>query len=112
MDNFEKAQKAYYEALEGINVRENEQIVLESETTCSYYFALDIPEADIKAHEKVILKIKKPSCSYYFARDVLGANIEEHFKVVYNSGNKDWLNFFIKHVNYKNTRVEEWLFYI
>ena len=112
MDNNEKAYKAYCEACKGINVKKNEQIVLECKTIWSYAFAKDIKGADIKAHEKVILELKNPSCSFYFARDILGANIEEHFKVVYNSGDKYWFNRFIKEVNYKNTKVEEWLMYI
>ena len=112
MNNYEKARKAYIEAFKGINLKENEQIVLECKTDWCYYFARDIKGADIKAHEKVILELEYTKYSYYFARDVLGANIEEHFKVIYNSGNKYWLNFFIEEVNYKNTKVEEWLLYI
>ena len=113
MDNFYKAQKAYREALKRINVKENEKIVLECKNVywCSH-FAANIPEADIKAHENVILQLKDPGCSIVFARDVLGANIEEHFKVVVNSGIKIWLDNFIEVVNYKNTKVEEWLLYI
>ena len=60
MDNYEKARKAYYEAYKGINVKENEKIVLECKTTYCYLFALYVPEADIKAHEKIILEIKNP----------------------------------------------------
>ena len=112
MDNEEKARKAYIETLEGINVKENEQIVLECETNWCYNFAADIPGADIKAHEKVILELKDPQYSYLFARFILVANIEEHFKVVFNSGSKYWFDYFIKYVNYKNTKVEEWLLYI
>jgi len=140
MNNFDKAAKAYTEARKGINVKKNERIVLECKTTwCyefardihgadikaheqvilelksgyySYYFARDIKGADIKAHEKVILELRDPNYSCYFAEDISGANIEEHFKVVFNFGNKYWLNRFIKKVNYKNTKVEEWLMYI
>ena len=140
MNNEEKAQNAYYKARKGINVKEYEQIVLKCRTGWCYDFALNIPEADIKAHEKVILEIKNSELSYlfalyvqradikahekillelkdpeyscYFARDVPGANIEEHFKAVFNSGDKYWFNYFIKYVNYKNTKVEKWLMYI
>ena len=112
MDNFKKARIAYSEACKGINVKENEQIVLESKTVWCYYFAKDISCANIKAHEQVILEIKSPQYSCYFAEDIPGANIEKHFKVVFNSKNKGWLNRFIEEVNYKNTKVEEWLLYI
>ena len=140
MNNNKKAEDAYNKARDGINVKENEQIVLECKTSwcyffardieeantkaheqvildlkkpeCFYFFALDIPGADIKAHEKALLTIKDPQISCYFAQDIPGANIEEHFKVVYNSGSKFWLDFFIEKVNYKNTKVEEWLLYI
>ena len=113
MDIFEKTRIAYFEALNGINVKENEQIILQSKNlNWSYYFAKDIKGADIKAHEKVLLELNKPNDSFWFARDIVGANIEEHFKVVYNSGDKHYLNRFIKEVNYKNTKVEEWLMYI
>ena len=113
MYNYEKAYSAYYEAREGINVKENEKIVLECKSGYwSYKFARDIKKADIKAHEQVILELKYSEYSPYFARDIPGANIEEHFKVILNSGDKYYLNQFIKYVNYKNTKVEEWLFYI
>ena len=112
MDNYDKIRIAYFEALDGINVKENEKIVLESKTYWSFAFALNISGADIKAHELVVLEINKPNDSFYFARDIAGANIEEHFKIIYNSGYKDYLNRFIKEVNYKNTKVEEWLLYI
>ena len=58
MDNYEKAYKAYFEALAGFNVKENEQIILECKTGWSYDFALNIPGANIKAHEKVLLELK------------------------------------------------------
>jgi len=112
MNNEEKAQNAYYEALKGINIKENEKIVLKCKTRWSYYFALYVPGADIKAHEQIILELKNPQYSYWFAKDTLEANIEEHFKIVYNSGDKDCLEYFIKFVNYKGTKVEEWLLYI
>ena len=112
MNNEEKAAKAYYEARQGINVKENEKIVLECKTDWCYYFARDIKGADIKVHEKVILELKDPEYSYYFAQDISGANIEEHFKIILNSGDKHWLDLFIKTVSYKDTRVEEWLIYI
>jgi len=111
MDNY-KAYKAYIEALNGINVKENEKIVLECKTYWCYDFAKQIPRADIKAHEQVILEFKNSRSSFYFARNIPEANIEEHFKVVYNSGDKFWLDKFIKEVNYKNTKVEVWLLYI
>ena len=139
MDN-EKARKAYCEASNGINVKENEKIVLECKTSWCYEFARDIPGADIKAHEqailelkdlehsfwfakdvlgadikaheKVILELKDSKYSYWFAKNILGANIEEHFKVILNSGDKFWLNYFIEKINYKGTKVEEWLLYI
>jgi len=112
MYNYYKALNAYFEACNGINVKENEKIVLECKTDYCFYFAKHIPGADIKAHEKIILDLKDPECSYWFARDIPVANIEEHFKVVFNSGDKEWFDEFIKKVNYKNTKVEEWLLYI
>jgi len=113
MDNKIKAMNAYVEArTKKSNIKENEKIVLECKTDWCYFFALNIPGADIKAHEQVILELKNPESSYFFAMDIPGANVEEHFKVIYNSGDKGWLYSFIKLVNYKGTRVEEWLPYI
>ena len=112
MNNYDKSEKACLEAHIGINIKENEKIVLECKTFWSYFFAREIKEVDIKAHEKVILELKSPEYCYWFARDILSANVEEHFKVIFNSGNKYYLDRFIKEVNYKNTKVEEWLLYI
>ena len=140
MDNYDKAYNAYSEARKGINVKKNEAIVLKCKTSwcfefakyipgadikahekvilnmknCDYCyaFARDIPGADIKAHEQAILELKIPGYSFWFAKNIPRANIEEHFKVIINSGNKAWFDYFIKEVNYKNTKVEEWLLYI
>ena len=112
MNNYDKAYKAYNEAHEGINAKENEQIVLKCKTSWCYYFARNVPGADIKAHEKVILELRNPQVCFCFARDIQEANIEEHFKVVLNSGSKYSFYWFIKDVNYKGTKVEEWLMYI
>ena len=112
MNSSEKSQRAYIEALKKINVKENEQIVLKCKTFLSYDFAKYIPGADIKAHEQVILELKDLRYSFYFAKYISGANIEEHFKLILNSGDKNYLNRFIKDVNYKGTKVEEWLMYI
>ena len=112
MDNNSKARKAHWEAHRGVNVKENEQIVLECKTDWCYNFALNIPGADIKAHEQVILELKDLFYCFNFAKNIPGAKIEEHFKIILNSRDKFWLNRFIEYVNYKNTRVEEWLMYI
>ena len=112
MDNFNKAYNAYIEAYNGVNVKENEKIVLECKTIWSYCFAKHIHEADIKAHEQVILEIKDPQSSFHFAKYISEENVEEHFKVILNSGSKVWLDCFIKEVNYKGTKVEDWLLYI
>ena len=112
MNNNEKARDAYWEAHDGINVKENEKIVLECKTSWCYNFAKNIPKADIKAHENAILELKDPQYSCCFGKYIPGANIEEHFKVVFNSGNKYWFDWFIKYVNYKDTKVKEWLLYI
>jgi len=112
MANYEKAQEAYWQACKEINVKENEQIVLECKTSLCYNFALNILGADIKAHEKVILELNSSRFSYCFARFILGANIEDHFKIIFNSGDKVWLDEFIQFVNYKGTKVEEWILYI
>ena len=112
LENYETAYSAYNKALNGINVKENEKIVLECKTFWSYDFALKIPETDIKNHEQIILELKNPLFCFYFAKDIPGANIEEHFKAVLNSENKYWLDLFIKLINYKGTKIEEWLLYI
>jgi len=113
MNNYDKAQKAYDKAREGINVKENEQIVLKCKIGhWCYLFARDIKGADIKAHEQVVLENKELDYSCAFAYSIPGANLEEHFKLIYNSGDKEWFNKFIEEVNYKDTKIEEWLMYI
>ena len=109
---YKKAQKAYNKAFKGINVKENEAIVLKCKTSLCYDFALNIPGADIKAHEKVILDLKDLFYCFHFAYSIPEANIEEHFKVILNSGDKYWLEDFIEKVNYKDTKVEEWVMHI
>ena len=68
MNNSDKAEKAYNKALKGINVKENEQIILECKNSWCYDFARDIHEANIRAHEKVILEIKNPEYSFFLQK--------------------------------------------
>jgi len=77
--------KAYHEALEGINIQENEKIVLKSKN-CYY--------------------------CYGFAKYVLGANKEKLFKVILESGDKDWINYFLKHVNFDKKKYINYLLFI
>jgi len=113
MNNNTKAEDAFYDARDGINVKENEKIVLKCKKIYwCYRFALDVPGANIKAHEKVILEFKDPEYSCRFARDIPCANVEEHFKIIFNSKDKYFIDYFVEFVNYKNTKVEKWLFYI
>ena len=113
MNNYDdKACKAFWLAHIGINIEENEKIAFEAKTHWCYEFARNIPGVNIKAHEQVILELKDPEYCYLFAKNISEANIEEHFKVIFNSKDKLWLDAFIKYVNYKNTKVEEWLLYI
>ena len=67
MNNYDKAYKAYFEARNGINVKENEKIVLECKTIWCYEFVKYIPGADIRAHEKVILELKNICYCFLFA---------------------------------------------
>lgn len=73
-------QEATEEAKQGINVKENEQIILAfNNAEYSYLFARDVKGADVKAHEKVILDSTNTFDlfhAYIFARDIKGANIK------------------------------------
>ena len=77
--------EAYWEAYKGINIKENEQMVLES---------------------------KSIAFCYYFARDVKDSNKEELFKVVLESGNKDLINIFLQYVEFDKKKFKNYLLFI
>lgn len=69
--------KAYNEAYDGINIKENEQIVLAYKNAhYSFNFALNIAIVDIESHEKVILESENPNYCYAFAVEIPGANVK------------------------------------
>jgi len=96
-----------------VNIKEIEDIVLSFKNPIySFLFALQVPEANIQLHEQVVLNSKNDGLCCEFAEHVPGANIEEHFKLILNSGNKYSFDEFIRKVNYKGTKVEQWLYYV
>jgi len=105
-------EKAYKSAFIGEDISKNENIVLASKSYYSFYFARDIKGADIKKHEDIILNIDDNRWSFLFAKSVKGANIEKHFKKIFHSKDQLYINLFIEQVNYKGTKVEEWILYI
>ncbi len=53
-----------------------------------------IPNADIKAHEKVILDAKDPSYSLVFAKETKNADIQAHQKVIMEYGSMRYIRSF------------------
>jgi len=106
--------EAYSEACKGINIKENERIVLESkdsESCC--WFAKDVKGANIKAHEQIILESK--SYYYYcynFARYVPESNKEELFKVILESEDRNWINIFLEYVEFNKEKFINYLLFI
>jgi len=107
------AQVAYYEAYRGINIQDNEKIVLESkDLEYCYWFARYVPLANIKAFEEAILENKDHSWCYFFAKDVKESNKEELFKVVLESGDKDYINNFLKYIDFNKEKFADYLLFI
>jgi hypothetical protein len=80
------ADEAYEEALKGINVKENENIVLKYKNAkLCYLFAKHIPSADILAHETIILNQQDGGFSFEFARDIEGAHIQSHINLLHHN---------------------------
>jgi len=105
--------QAYKEAREGINIKKNEKIILESKNIdYCYEFARDVPGANIKAFEEVILEIKDPYWCYSFAKYLKGSNKEELFKVILESGNKFWINRFLEDVEFNKEKFANYILFI
>jgi len=103
----------YLEARRGINIQENEKIILESKDLYyCYCFAWIIKEANIKAHEKVVLESKNSNYCYAFARYIKGSNKEELFKLVLESGDKYWINKFLEEVDFDKEKFVNYLLFI
>jgi len=107
------AEEAYEEAIKGINIQENENIVLKiKDHHYSYLFARDVPRANIKSHEKIILESKDLYCCYWFAKDVKESNKEYLFKVVLESGNKNYISAFLKYIDFNKDKYINYLLFI
>ncbi len=65
------------------DIKAHEQIVLKKGTAkINYLFTRDVEGADVKAHEKVILEEGTAQDNYLFARDIEGADVKAHGQVV------------------------------
>ena len=80
------AKEAYWESIKGINIKENERIVIES---------------------------KDLGYCCLFAKDILErADKEELIKVVLESGNKDWINAFIEDIEFDKEKFVNYILFI
>lgn len=87
----EELETALNNAKAGINVKENEQIVLsKKDSRLSYNFARSVPTADIKAHEKIVLENGRCDVSFSFGMTIPGADIQAHICLMNMSGKYGW----------------------
>jgi len=111
--NMKTAKEAYWEALKGINIKENEKIVLESKDI--HYcccFARNIFQANTKPFEELILERKECWYCYWFAKYVKESNRENLFKVILESGHGDCINNFLKNVEFNKEKFANYLLFI
>ena len=102
-------QQAYYEASNGLNIAENEQIVLAGKNTkWCFYFALNIPEANIKAHEEIVIVSKDPHICFCFAKHIKGTNKQLLSKVVLESLNEKYIKLFYNNIDFDKTKYESY----
>jgi len=105
--------EAYNEACRGINIKENEKIVLECKNIhMCYKFALDVPGANIEAHEKIIIENKSPMYCYFFAKYAKNSNKEELFKVILEFGELVHIRMYLENINFDKEKYINYLLFI
>lgn len=99
-------QEAYEEALQGINVKENEAIILASNNAQYFYsFARYVKESNIKALQEAAIKSNNAYCCYNFAKDIQGANIEALQEAVIKSNDAHYCYCFAKNIEGANIQA-------
>jgi len=101
------AKEAYEEALRGINVKENEAIVLANKDNYySFYFARKVKGANIKAHEKIIIKNGSPGYCLFFADNIKGADKQALSEVVLKSLDKYYIRRFYQSIDFDKSKYD------
>lgn len=113
MYTIEEINKALYEACSGIDVEQNQEIVIQSKDAYYVYcFAVEVKDANIEKLQQVIIDNKDCQYAYWFAKDIKKANIQKLSEVVFNSGNISYIKLFyrrIPHDKFDVSRFETYL---
>lgn len=72
-------EEKYLEALDGINVEENEKAILQAKDPAwCFLFVENVSDKNLKDHENVILESKDEYWIYEFAMHIPGADVQKH----------------------------------
>ena len=89
--NLKNPKLSYWFALNinGANVRAHGRVIINSrDPEWNYKFAKNVKESDINTHEQIIIKNGDPCYNYMFARYIEGSNVRAHEQVVFKYGNQ------------------------
>ena len=87
--NLKNPKLSYWFALNinGANVRAHGRVIINSrDSEWNYKFAKNVKESDINTHEQIIIKNGDPCYNYMFARYIEVSNVRAHGKAIINSG--------------------------
>lgn len=99
----------YSEALSGINIQENEKLILNSNDGYYIYrFAKDVKDANILALEEALLKTKYVIGFLYFAEFVKGSNKQKLSDAVLETFNYDLIKAYYDHIDFDKTRYDNY----
>ena len=71
----------------------------------SYWFALNINGANVRAHGQAIINSGDPEWNYKFAKDIKGSDVRAHGRVIINSGDIRWNCNFAADINGADIRA-------
>ena len=71
----------------------------------SYWFALNINGANVRAHGQAIINSGDPEWNYKFAKDIKGSDVNAHGQAIINSGDLKWNYEFAKDIKGSDVRA-------
>lgn len=113
MYTIEEIYKAYSEACNGINIEENQEIIIQGKIAqYAYMFANHIKNSNIQRLQQVIIDDQNPCYAFYFALDIKETNIQKLSEVVIHSKVEYWIRDFynnIPHDKFDTSKFETYL---
>ncbi len=95
------------------DIKAHEKVILDSKNiTYCYEFAVHFPITNLKLLEQIIIDSVDINYCYYFAKTIKELNKQLLFEAVLSSGNLPWIKSFYKNIDFDKTKYETLMLFI